>query len=71
MGIDRKIKQRKEFKVKIDKDQLDYQTMLEDEDTRDDIICPKCQTEKELVMTPYWGFGRTYYTCFFVCPKCG
>ena len=68
--IDRKVKAREEYRVKLEKDQLDYSRMLDDEELREDVICPKCKGGKELVMTPYWGFGRTYYTCYFVCPKC-
>lgn len=68
--MDRIIKQRKEYKVKLEKDQLDYLELLNTDELKGDIICPKCQSEKELVMTPYWGFGRTYYTCYFVCPQC-
>jgi len=68
--MDRIVKLRKEYKVKLEKNQLDYSEILKTEDLKDDIICPKCQSEKELVMTPYWGFGRTYYTCYFVCPQC-
>ncbi|MBM3212695.1 hypothetical protein FJZ33_10770 [Candidatus Poribacteria bacterium] len=68
--MDRIVKLRKEYKVKLGKNQLDYSEILKTEDLKDDIICPKCQSEKELVMTPYWGFGRTYYTCYFVCPQC-
>ena len=68
--MNRIVKQREEYRVKIEKDQLDYSKILNEEDLSKDIICPKCHSEKELVMTPYWGFGRTYYTCYFVCPKC-
>jgi hypothetical protein len=68
--MERIVNLRKEFRVKLEKDQLDYSKMLEDEDLSGDVICPKCNGEKELVMTPYWGFGRTYYTCYFVCPNC-
>ena len=68
--MDRKVRLRKEYRVKLEKGQLDYSKMLEDEDLSGDIICPKCRGEKELMMTPYWGFGRTYYTCYFVCPRC-
>jgi hypothetical protein len=68
--MDRIIKQRKDYRVKLEKDQLDYSELLSDDELKVDIICPKCQGEKELVMTPYWGFGRTYYTCYFVCPQC-
>lgn len=68
--MDRKIKLRKEYRVKLQKDQLDYPKIVNDEDLSGDIICPRCHAEKELVMTPYWGFGRTYYTCYFVCPQC-
>jgi len=70
MNMDRKIKLRKEYRVKLQKDQLDYPKIVNDEDLSGDIICPRCHAEKELVMTPYWGFGRTYYTCYFVCPQC-
>ena len=70
-GIDRKVRLREEYRVKLEKSQLDYSKMLDDEDLSRDIICPECGSEKELVMTPYWGYGRTYYTCYFVCPKCG
>ena len=69
-NIDRKVKSREEYRIKLEKDQLDYHKMLDDEELGKDIICPKCQGEKELIMTPYWGFGRTYYTCYFVCPQC-
>ena len=68
--MNRKIKSREEYKVKLEKDQLDYSRMLDDKDLRDDLMCPKCESEKELVMTPYWGYGRRYYTCYFVCPQC-
>lgn len=68
--MDRIIKQRKEYRVRLEKNQLDYSELLNDDELKVDIICPKCQSEKELVMTPYWGFGRTYYTCYFVCPQC-
>jgi rubredoxin len=68
--MDRKVKSREEYRVKLEKDQLDYSKMLDDEDLSADIICPKCHGEKELVMTPYWGAGRRYYTCYFVCPQC-
>lgn len=70
MNIERHIKTRKEYRVKLEKDSLDYIKILEDEDLKDDLVCPKCHNEKEFVMTPYWGFGRIYYTCYFVCPKC-
>jgi hypothetical protein len=68
--MDRIIKLRKEYRVKLEKDQLDYSEILNEKELSGDIICPKCQSEKELMMTPYWGFGRTYYTCYFVCPQC-
>jgi rubredoxin len=68
--MDRAIKVRKEYRVKLEKEQLDYSKMLEDEELSRDIICPKCHGEKELVMTPYWGAQRRYYTCYFVCPRC-
>ena len=70
-GIDRKVRLREEYRVKLEKGQLDYSKILDDEDLSRDIICPECGSEKELVMTPYWGYGRTYYTCYFVCPDCG
>ena len=70
MSLERKIKERREYRVKLEKDILDYSKILDDKDLRGDIICPKCDGEKELIMTPYWGFGRTYYTCYFVCPQC-
>lgn len=70
MSTERKVKTRKEYRVRIEKDQLDYSKILRDEDLKGEIVCPKCQSEKELVMAPYWGAGRTYYTCYFVCPKC-
>ena len=66
----RKTKPRKEYRVKLEKDQLDYSEMLEDEDLCKDVICPECHSQKDLVMTPYWGATRRYYTCFFVCPEC-
>ena len=69
-NIDRLVRLRKEYRIKLDKDQLDYSKMLDDEELSGDIICSECGSEKELVMTPYWGFGRTYYTCYFVCPQC-
>lgn len=68
--MDRVVKLRKEFRAKLEKGQLDYSKILNDEELGADIICPRCGGEKELVMTPYWGFGRTYYTCYFVCPQC-
>ena len=68
--MDREIKLRREFRVKIEKDQLDYSKLLDDEDLSKDVICPECGSEKELVMSPYWGSTRRYYTCHFVCPKC-
>ena len=68
--MDRIVKSRTEFRMKLKKDELDHAKMMEDPDLRDDLICPKCHAEKELVMTPYWGWGRTYYTCYFVCPHC-
>ncbi|MEK7396212.1 MAG: hypothetical protein AAB116_04690 [Candidatus Poribacteria bacterium] len=70
MGIERKIKQRLEYRVKLEKDQLDYSKILNDEDLKDELVCPKCQNEKEFVISPYWGFGRIFHTCYFVCPKC-
>lgn len=70
MDVKRDVKERREYRVKLDKGQLDYAKMIKDEDVKDDLICPRCNQEKELIMTPYWGFGRTYYTCFFVCPSC-
>jgi len=70
MDIKRRIKQREEYRVKIEKNQLDYSKFVSDDDLKNDVICPRCHNEKELVMTPYWGFGRTYYTCYFVCPEC-
>jgi len=68
--MERTVKLRAEYKVKLEKGELDYSKILDDEELGGDIICPKCHTEKELVMTPYWGWGRTYYTCYFICPKC-
>ena len=59
-----------EYRVKLEKDQLDYSKLLEDEQMSKDVVCPKCGNNKELVMTPYWGATRRYYTCFFVCPEC-
>ena len=69
-NMDRTVKLRKEYRVKLEKDQLDYLRMQDDEELSGDIVCPNCRGEKELVMTPYWGWGRTYYTCYFVCPQC-
>ena len=68
--MDRNVKLRTEYRVKLEKDQLDYSRILDDEELGKDIVCPECHSEKELVMTPYWGWGRTYYTCYFVCPRC-
>lgn len=68
--MDRIVKLRREYRVKLQRDQLDYSEMLDDEELGGDIICSRCGSEKELVMTPYWGWGRTYYTCYFVCPQC-
>ncbi len=34
------------------------------------LYCPECGSEKELVMTPYWGAQTRYYTCYFVCSQC-
>ena len=68
--MDRKVRLKKEYRARLEKGQLDHSKMLEDEELNEDIICPKCHSEKELVMMPYWGFGRTYYTCYFVCPQC-
>jgi hypothetical protein len=68
--MDRIVKLRREYKVKLERDQLDYSKILDDEELGGDIICSRCGSEKELVMTPYWGWGRTYYTCYFVCPQC-
>ena len=67
----REIKPRAEYRVKLEKDQLDYSKLLEDEQLSKDVVCAECGGEKELVMTPYWGATRRYYTCFFVCPECG
>ena len=69
-NMEREVKLRREYRVKLEKCQLDYSKMLEDEELGEDIICPKCRGEKELVMTPYWGTARRYYTCYFVCPRC-
>ena len=66
----RKVRQRKEYRVSLEKNQLDYSKLLDDEELSRDIVCPECQCEKELVMTPYWGAERRYYTCYFVCPRC-
>lgn len=68
--MDRDIKSRREFRVKIKKDELDYSKLLDDEDLGKDIACTECGSQKDLVLTPYWGSARRYYTGFFVCPKC-
>lgn len=68
--MDRDVKSRREYRVKLVKDQLDYSKLLEDEDLSKDVICSECKSQKDLVMTPYWGATRRYYTCFFVCPRC-
>ena len=68
--MDREMKLRKEYRVKLEKDQLDYSKLLEDEDLKIDVICSECNSQKDLVMTPYYGATRRYYTGFFVCPKC-
>ena len=68
--MDREVKQRKEYRVKLVKDQLDYSQLLDDEELKKDVVCSECGSEKELVMTPYWGASRRYYTCFFVCSQC-
>jgi len=68
--MDREIKLRREYRIKLAKEQLDYSKMLKEEDLAGDIVCSECNSEKELIMTPYWGTTRRYYTCYFVCPKC-
>ena len=68
--MDREIKPRVEYRVKIEKDQLDYSKLLDDEDLRKDIVCTECGSQKDFVVTPYWGATRRYYTGFFVCPEC-
>lgn len=68
--MDREVKLRKEYRVRLMRDQLDYSKLLEDEELIRDVICSECGSEKELVMTPYWGATRRYYTCYFVCPQC-
>ena len=69
-SMGREVRTRREYKVKLEKDKLDYLRIMEDKDLGSDLVCPECKSEKELVMTPYWGWGRTYDTCYFVCPKC-
>ena len=69
--MDREVKPRKEYRVKLVKDQLDYSQLLDDEELSKDVVCSECGSEKELVMTPYWGSQRRYYTCYFVCSQCG
>lgn len=68
--MDREIKPRIEYRVRIEKDQLDYSKLLDDEDLSKDVICAECGSQKDFVVTPYWGATRRYYTGFFVCPKC-
>ncbi len=68
--MDREVKPRKEYRVKLVKDQLDYSQLLDDEELSKDVVCPECGSEKELVMTPYWGAQTRYYTCYFVCSQC-
>jgi len=68
--MDRDIKSRRAFTVKIEKDQLDYSKLSDDEDLGKDVVCTECGGQKDLVLTPYWGSSRRYYTGFFVCPKC-
>ncbi len=68
--MDRDVKSRREYRVKLEKDQLDYSKLLEDEDLRKDVICSECHSQKDFVMTPYWGATRRYYTGSFICSKC-
>jgi len=42
-SIDRKVKSREEYRMKLEKGQLDYSRMLDDEELGKDIICPKCK----------------------------
>ena len=68
--MDREIKPRVEYRIRIEKDQLDYSKLLDDEDLSKDIVCAECGSQKDFAVTPYWGATRRYYTGFFVCPKC-
>ena len=68
--MNRKVRSRDEYRVRLEKDQLDYGKLLEDDELKKDIICSECGSQKDFVITPYIGSSRRYYTGIFSCPKC-
>ena len=68
--MNRKVRSRDEYRVRLEKDQLDYGKLLEDDELKKDIICSECGSQKDLILTPYIGSARRYYTGIFSCPKC-